>query len=184
MKSIRPFVLLGLFCVLAPSLAAAAPARAILAKAASAGELVEVPGTPEKAEVVTLDPSLAEGLLKVAPEEEVAVPGWPVSSGDRADVVLKRRDVYAPGADLWEVTKDGKRRVPRSTLVFLWGQAEGTADVRVMVSVDPATRELRGFSIAPAGAHELALAPKSWHAGKGYVVGPRDLFLDDAGQAG
>ncbi len=183
MQSIRPSVFLGLLCALAPSLVAAAPARTILAKAAAAGEIVEVPGTPEKAEVVTLDPSLAEGLLNVAPEAEVAVPGWPVSPGERADVVLTRRDVYAPGADLWEVTEDGNRRVPRSTLVFLWGKAQGSAGVRLMVSVDPATRELRGFSLTPKGAHELELVPKSWHAGDRYVVGPRDLFLDHNGKA-
>jgi hypothetical protein len=170
-------------CALATSLAAAAPARTVLPKAASAGDLIEVPGTPEKAELVTLGTSLADGLLKVRPEEEVAVPGWPVAPGERADVVLTRREVYAPDAVIWEATADGMRRVPRSSLVFLWGVAQGTAGVRVMVSVDPATREMRGFSITPGGAHELERVPKSWRAGDRYVVGPHDLFLDDNGKA-
>jgi hypothetical protein len=183
MKSIRPLVVLVLSCVLAPSLAAAAPARTYLPKAASAGEMVEVPGSSEKAELVSLSSSLAGGLLRVRLDDEVAIPGWPVAPGERADVVLTRRDVYAPGADVWEVTKDGMRRLPRSSLVFLWGKAEGSADVRVMVSVDPATREMRGFTVTPAGAHELSLVPKSWKAGNRYVVGPRDLFLDDSGRA-
>ncbi|HEV7783805.1 MAG TPA: M12 family metallo-peptidase, partial [Thermoanaerobaculia bacterium] len=183
MKPIRVLAFLVVSCALAPCIAAAAPARTILPKAASAGDLVEVPGTPEKAELVTLDTSLAGGLLRVRPEEEVAVPGWPVAPGKRADVVLTRREVYAPDAVLWEATKDGMRRVPRSSLVFLWGKAEGTDDVRVMVSVDPATQEMRGFTITPEGAHEMELVPKSWKAGKRYVVGPHDLFLDDNGKA-
>lgn len=183
MKLIRVLAFLLVSCALTSSLAAAAPARTVLPKAASAGDIVEVPGTPEKAEIVTLDPSLADGLLRVQPEAEVAIPDWPVAPGERADVVLTRRDVYAPDAVLWEVTKTGKRQIPRSTLVFLWGQAQGTADVRVMVSIDPATREMRGFTVTPAGAHELAVVPKAWQAGSGYVVGPRDLFLDDQGQA-
>ena len=183
MKLIRVLAFLGTSCALATSFAAAAPARTVLPKAASAGDIVAVPGRTEKAEIVTLDTSLADGLLRVQPEAEVAVPDWPVAPGERADVVLTRREVYAPDAVLWEVTKTGKRRIPRSTLVFLWGQAQGTADVRVMVSVDPATREMRGFTITPEGAHELAVVPKAWQAGNGYVVGPRDLFLDDQGQA-
>jgi hypothetical protein len=183
MKPNRVLAFLVVSCALTPSFAAAAPARTVLPKAAAAGDIVEVPGTPEKAEIVTLDTSLADGLLRVRPEDEVAIPDWPVAPGERADVVLTRREVYAPDAVLWEVTKSGKRRIPRSTLVFLWGQAQGTDDVRVMVSVDPATREMRGFTITPAGAHELAVVPKAWHAGSGYVVGPRDLFLDDQGQA-
>ncbi|MFY9820626.1 MAG: M12 family metallo-peptidase [Thermoanaerobaculia bacterium] len=183
MNSIRPLALAVLFCALAPSLAAAATPRIRLATAASAGEIVTVPGTPEKAELVHLDSALADGLLRVQPEQEVAVAGWPVAPGERAEVVLTRRDVYAPDAQILEATEGGMRPVPRSSLVFLWGKAEGTTDVRVMVSVDPKTRELRGFTLTPSGAHELELVPKSWHAGDRYVVGPRDLFLDDSGKA-
>jgi len=183
MKPNRVLAFLVVSCALTPAFSAAAPARTVLPKAASPGDIVEVPGTPEKAEIVTLDTSLADGLLRVQPEAEVAIPDWPIAPGERADVVLTRRDVYAPDAVVWEVTKSGKRRIPRSTLVFFWGQSEGTAGVRVMVSVDPATREMRGFTVTPSGAHELAVVPKAWHAGSGYVVGPRDLFLDDQGQA-
>jgi hypothetical protein len=183
MKRNRAFAFLLVSCAFAPAFAAAAPARTYLPKAAPAGEIVAVPGTPEKAELVSLDTSLADGLLRVRLEEEVAVAGWPVAPGERADVVLTRRDVYAPGADVVEVTKDGMRRLPHSTLVFLLGKGEGAADVRIMVSVDPATREIRGLTVTPAGAHELELVPKSWHAGNRYVVGPRDLFIDDQGKA-
>jgi hypothetical protein len=183
MKLIRALAFLVVSCALAPSLAAAAPARTVLPKAASTGEIVAVPGTSEKAELVSLDSSLADSLLRVRLEDEVAVAGWPVAPGERADVVLTRRDVYAPGAEVLEVTREGTRRLPKSSLVFLLGKAEGSADVRVMVSVDPATQEMRGFTITPKGAHELALVPKSWHAGNRYVVGPHDLFLDDDGKA-
>ena len=81
MKAIRPLALAVLFCALAPSLAAAATPRTRLAPAASAGELVTVPGTPEKAELVNLGSSLADGLLRVQPDQEVAVAGWPVTVG-------------------------------------------------------------------------------------------------------
>ncbi|HSS52694.1 MAG TPA: hypothetical protein VLX28_27450, partial [Thermoanaerobaculia bacterium] len=139
MKRNRAFAFLLVSCAFAPAFAAAAPVRTTLAKAALAGDLVEVPGTSEKAELVNMNTSLAAGLLRVGLDQEVAVPGWPVAPGERADVVLTRRDVYAPEAVIWEVTETGMRRLPRSSLVFLWGKAEGAADVRVMVSVDPET---------------------------------------------
>jgi hypothetical protein len=155
-------------------------------KAALAGDLadlVEVAGASEKAEVVRLEASFAAGLLRVGMEEKVVVSDWPVSPGERTDVLLTRRDVYAPGAEIWVASPAGLRRTSRSALVFFWGEAAGDADVRVMVSVDPATRELNGFSVTATGTHDLQPVPKSWHAGARYVVGPRDLFLDARGAA-
>jgi metallopeptidase family M12-like protein/IPT/TIG domain-containing protein len=153
-------------------------------QAAPAGELVEIPGGREKAELLQFDLSLADDLLAAQPEETLVIADWPVAPGERADVALTRHDVYAPDAEIWEVAKDGTRhRVPRSRLVFLWGNAEGAADVRVMVSLNPATRELRGLSVTPKGAHELQPVPAAWKAAGRHMIGPPDLWIDDEGRA-
>jgi hypothetical protein len=151
---------------------------------APAGDLVSVPGTSAQAEVLSFPPSLAKNLAAVAVGESVTLAGWPVAPGERADVEVVRREVYSPDAEIWEIGPRGKRRVPRSGLVFLWGKAEDPeSPLRVMVSVDPATGEVRGLAVTPAGSHELSPVPAAWKAGSRYVVGPRDLFLDTKGEA-
>jgi hypothetical protein len=115
-------------------------------------------------------------------ENGVHVFDWPVAPGERDEVVLTRHDVYAPGAVVWEVGRKGQRRLPRSPLVFFWGQAIDDPDVRVMASVDPAGLELYGLTVSPRGTHELMLTPKAWGAKAKYLVGPRDLLVDAKGR--
>src|SRR5690606_8246359 len=155
--------------LLAPAAAAAAPRRVappeaprlpLRLHAGAAGELVEAPGASERAELLTFDEGLAAGLLLVRPDEAVEVAGWPV----------------APGAGLWEVGPPGMRPVPRSPLVFRWGSVRGDSDVRVMVSVDPESRELRGIALTPEGSHELQPVPRRIaDAERQHLVGPRDF---------
>lgn len=176
--------------VVVPSLASAAPATDGFAPppllrlwAAGSGEVITVPGSAEKAELLDLEPTLVDGLLAVGVEREVRVADWPVAPGEREEVLLTRHDVYAPGAVIWEVDKRARRQVPRSRLVFLWGESVSDSSTRVMVSVDPATRELRGFMVTSQGIHELLPTPSAWRAGARYLVGPRDLLIDAKGRA-
>jgi hypothetical protein len=184
-----PRLALVLLLAAAPAAAAGHPADAtrrlpLQLHARAVGELIEVEGSEERAELLTFGEGLVDGLLMVGFEEEVAVADWPVGPGERTHVRLTRRDVYAPDAVIWELTAEGRRQVPRSTLVFLWGVAEADEDVRVMVSVDPETQELRGFSIGEAGPHLLQPTPPGMRDQAGqYLVGPPDMFLDSAGRS-
>src|SRR5215831_5708921 len=108
-------------------------------------------------ERLTLNRDLPSALLAVALEGSVRLEDWPVSPGVRETVTLVRHDVYAPGARVVKIAPEGEVEVPHSRLVFFWGSdAEGTA--RVVISIDPGERSLRGTAITEAGTHELAPA--------------------------
>lgn len=138
------------------------------------GEIVELPGFDDRAEIVTLAPEVLDRLLAVAVEERVELAGWPLMPGHREDVLLTRHDVYAPGAQLWELRGGRRQRLPRSRWVYLWGGAARDDRLRVVVSIDPHRRELAGMAFGPDGAFELKPVPPSWHPPPGsYVLGPR-----------
>jgi hypothetical protein len=160
---------------------AAGPRLALSLAARAEGEIVEAPGAVERAELLTFDDGLAAGLLVARPDEAVHVAGWPVAPGERADVVLTRREIYADGAETWELGTEGPRRVPRSRLVFFWGAAEDDPLVRVMVSVDPDSRALRGMSLHGERLHELQPTPPELRARRGqHLVAEPDLLLSTA----
>ena len=122
--------------------------------AAPSGELVKSPGGRGEAELLALDSRIAPLFISLAPEESLAVADWPVAPGVRQDVVLSRHEIYAPDARIFRLEGRKMTELPRSRLVFLWG---GDADgrVRVFVSVDPSTGELKGLSATREGLHEL-----------------------------
>ncbi|HYN22519.1 MAG TPA: M57 family metalloprotease, partial [Thermoanaerobaculia bacterium] len=172
-------IFLVTFLVSAP-LAAAPAVREIPIRAAGPGELITTPGTAKKAELLALDEGLAPLLLKVKLEETVTVPDWPIAPDRRAEVRLTRREIYAPDARIFSVEAERVRAVPRSRRVFLWGEAVGEADTRVLVSIDPADRMIRGFSLTQEGIHEMR--PMDSRQGQGarqHLVAPPDVFLDD-----
>ncbi|HYG65903.1 MAG TPA: M12 family metallo-peptidase [Thermoanaerobaculia bacterium] len=152
-------------CVFAAALAAPAALtaqpdfRIPAIRATGPGEVAVAPDLQSPAEVVTLDQGVAPLLLSIPPDAEVRLGDWPIAPELRADVVLHRREIYAPDAKIYEVR--GKRlvEVPRSNLVFYWGAAEVDEDVRVFLSVDPATGEVRGFSQSIDGIQELRPLP-------------------------
>jgi hypothetical protein len=138
------------------------------------GEIVELPGFDDRAEIVTLAPEVLDRLLAVAVEEQVELAGWPLMPGHREDVLLTRHDVYAPGAQIWELRGGRRQRLPRSRWVYLWGGAARDDRLRVVVSIDPHRRELAGMAFGPDGAFELKPVPPSWQPPPGsYVLGPR-----------
>jgi hypothetical protein len=141
------------------------------------GEIVELPGFDDRAELVTLAPEMLDRLLAAAVEERVELAGWPLMPGHRDDVLLTRHDVYAPGARLWELRGGRGQPLPRSRWVYLWGTAARDDRLRVVVSIDPQRRELTGMTFGPDGAFELKPVPPSWHPPAGeYVLGPRWLL--------
>jgi hypothetical protein len=160
MKSLRRLVgacfLAGMAGLAGPVLAAgsvdAAPAEPGRRLSADArGQVVMAPGADSRGEVVTFGDGLVPSLLRVPPEGEVRIEGWPVAPAERADVTLARFDVYAPDAKIW--TDDGKVRaeVPRSRLLFFRGQAENDPETRVFLAVDPAAATLSGFTAGADG---------------------------------
>jgi len=155
--------------------------------AAAQGHLIEVSGVANRAEVVRFGDAVAPGLLATGPEESVRVAGWPVAPGERADVVLTRHEIYASGAKIYRVENGKTTEVPRSRLVFLWGEAENDPDLRVFAAVDPDTTQLDGFAASSRATHEIHPlgSSKLGVAVPGilqYLVAPPEVFLEQAGQ--
>ncbi|HVR96203.1 MAG TPA: M12 family metallo-peptidase [Thermoanaerobaculia bacterium] len=135
------------------------------------------------AEIVTFEPGVAPLLLSLPPEAEVRISDWPIAPEVRADVVLTRREIYSPEARVFRV--DGKKltEVPRSKLVFFWGEAEVDGDTRVLVSVDPATGRLQGFSQSLDGIQELRPQLAKSGQEQRYMVASSESFLAAAAVA-
>lgn len=154
-------------------------------RAAAPGPILDAPGGRGDLELVRFDGRFIAALSDLSPEESLSVADWPVSPGERASVVLRRFDVYAPDARI--VVIDGGREieVPRSRTAFFMGIGlDGLG--RFVVGLDPDRGELRGafsqgetrFEIRPvadgSGFHQLAAReafdadrpPLSWECGQ------------------
>jgi hypothetical protein len=194
MESNSRFAMVFVFsCLLAAPLCAAATAPIDSADlrhidAAVRGQLVDASGTPNRAEVVHFGDAVAPELLATAPEQSVHVAGWPVAPGERADVVLTRHEVYAPGAKVYRVEGGKTTEVPRSRLAFLWGTAENDPDTRVFAAVDPDNEQLDGFALSAKATHEIhplgsAKLGVAIPGVRQYLVAPPEVFLEQAGQS-
>ncbi|HEX3526366.1 MAG TPA: M12 family metallo-peptidase [Thermoanaerobaculia bacterium] len=164
-----------------------APADVRRVDAAARGQLIEVSGVANRAEVVRFGDAVAPGLLATAPEQSVHVAGWPVAPGERADVVLTRHEIYAPDAKIYRVENGKTTEVPHSRLVFLWGEAESDPDTRVFAAVDPDSQQLDGFAASQRATHEIHPLGNSklGVAVPGilqYLVAPPEVFLEQAGE--
>ena len=146
-----------------------------LALAIVAAALTVAPDGVTPAERVTLDPGLAPRLLSLAAGEATHLPAWPVEPGRREDVLLTRRDVYAPGAEIDVVDGDASRKAERSTLAFYFGAAERDGDTLVLVSVDPKTMRVSSFARTSEGWTELRALDGD------YLLAPEAGFLDPSG---
>jgi hypothetical protein len=155
--------------------------------AAARGQLIAASGTAGRAEVIRFGSGLPAALLATAPEQDVRVAGWPVAPGERADVVLTRHEVYAPDAKVYAVHDGRTTEVPRSRLAFLWGEAEGDADTRVFVAVDPDTGRLDGSALSSRASYELhpldtAKLGVALPGISQYLLAPPEVFLEQAGE--
>jgi hypothetical protein len=164
-----------------------APADVRRVDAAARGQLIEVSGVANRAEVVRFGDAVTPGLLATAPEQSVHVAGWPVAPGERADVVLTRHEIYAPDAKIYRVENGKTTEVPHSRLVFLWGEAENDPDTRVFAAVDPDSQQLDGFAASPRATHEIHPLGNSklGVAVPGilqYLIASPEVFLEQAGE--
>jgi uncharacterized repeat protein (TIGR01451 family) len=132
---------------------AAQEPRTVAGAGPSLGLDVAGPGGPTENFAAAAE--LTGGLLGTAVEETVRVRDWPVAPGDRRMVEVTRHDVYAPGARIVAVGRDGEAEVPRSRLLFFWGSAAGDGSRRVLISVDPDTGNLGGLSVTPEGVFDI-----------------------------
>jgi hypothetical protein len=157
-------------------------------QAATAGELIEAKGTSQRAEVVTFGAGLVPALLEAKEDGAVRVADWPVAPDARADVILRRREVYAPGAKVIVVDGKGAREIPRSRLAFFSGTSEDDPEIRVFAAVDPDTGSVNGFIQTRDALHELHPLSSLPSLGKAvglrrHVVAPPEVFLAERGES-
>lgn len=170
-------------CLLASTAGSAAPAPQapenpgpVRIDSAIRGQVVQVPGNPNRAEMITLGEDLPGSLLRIPPEHQVRLAGWPVAPEERADVVLTRHEIYAPDARIWKIDKGRRTEVPRSKLAFFWGTAEGDEGTWVLVSVDPDSRQVQGFASQSGKVHHL----RPWKEAGGKAAAPQELVIAQA----
>jgi hypothetical protein len=149
---------------------------ATLVATPSLGAPVVAPDGVTLAERLPLDAKLIPTLLAVAPGDSIRLRAWPVEPGRRADVVLTRRDVYAPGATIEVVDGNVSRQAPRSKLAFLFGEVAGDEATRVILSVEPRAMRLHAYTRTSEGWTELR--PLGEDAQGDYLLAPSAAFLD------
>lgn len=187
MTKSRPLFALILLVLAAGPAFAAPPARI---QAGVRGELIEAKGTSEKAEIVAFGDELVPGLLRAAKDTTVRVADWPVGPDERAEVLLTRFDVYAPGAKIFVIEGKGQRdhrEIPRSRLAFFSGTAADDPGVTVFAAVDPDSGHVNGFTQTRDKFHEihplshvpsLAVDKNS----RSHLVAPAEVFLKERGE--
>lgn len=169
MRSLQLFSLLALalgFPVLPAR--AAAPERGEVLHAAPPGPVVDAPDGKSEMELVRFDGRVVAALQSLAPEETLRVEAWPVSPGRRAEVVLRRFDVYAPDAKIVVIENGVEREAPRSRSVFFRGLVEEGPDAgsRLVSWLDPATGVLEGIAMTGSGIFVLAPPEPGDHASR------------------
>ena len=164
----RLVALLAAVSLCAP-LAAALPDE--LVPAGAPGKVVDLAGGRGEGELLRLDERLVPALLALSPEQSAAIADWPVAPGVRRAVRLARHEVWADGAKVFRADASGRTELPRSPLRFFWGSDTEGAGSRVLVTVDPRTRELTALVHGPDGDHEIARDPAD-AAGRHLLAAP------------
>jgi hypothetical protein len=100
--------------------------------------------------------AVVDSLRRAKIGEEVLLPDWPVSPGAYADSLVRRFDVYSPEARIYEVRAGRQRELPRSRLLFFLGSTQDWPPARILIQVDPDTRDLRAMSLTEGGVYEFA----------------------------
>lgn len=165
------------------ALATAAGAAPSPVPALAEGRLVVGADGRSPAELVSFGGRLGQRLLGTGLDQSIAVAGWPTAAGERRTLDLRRIDVYAQDAALYEIRGERVVEIPRSRLAFFVGAARSESPpTRVLVSVDPVSGELAGLAMRPGGSiDELRRYGKS---GSGlYLVAPSESFLPDGSES-
>ncbi len=158
-----------------PGAAGAAPGQAPqgIIHAGAVGEAAIAPDGSTVAERLRLRPDLAARLLELSQGGSVLLSDWPTVAGERGSVELTRFDVYAPDARIVEVRGSALVEVPRSRLAFFRGLVAEDASERLLVSVDPDSGRLAGYT---ARGGELS-ALRAEAGGDTYLLAPTKSFL-------
>lgn len=137
--------------------AEARPVDGEVLRAAPLGPIVEAPDGRSEMELVRFDERVTARLLTLAPEETLRVDDWPVSPGQRAEVVLRRFDVYAPDAKIVVIEDGVEREAPRSNQLFYRGIVEDgpEAGSRFVSWIEPETGNLGGYAATSLGVVAL-----------------------------
>ncbi|HYN42345.1 MAG TPA: hypothetical protein VE129_11245, partial [Thermoanaerobaculia bacterium] len=137
--------------------AAARPVDGEVLRAAPLGPIVEAPDGRSEMELVRFDERVTARLQTLAPEEALRVDDWPLAPGRRAQVVLRRFDVYAPDARVVVIEDGVEREAPRSNQLFYRGIVEDgpEAGSRFVTWVDPETGNLGGYAMTSLGVVAL-----------------------------
>jgi hypothetical protein len=153
---------------------------AMLAVSRSMASPAVAPDGVTPAERVSLDPGLAPRLLALGLGESTRLVAWPLEPGRRGDVLLARRDVYAPGAQIDVADGTASRKAPRSSLAFFFGNVDGDETTRVVLSIDPKEMRLNSFALTPQGWIELR--PAGAKSPDDYVLAATSGFRDPSTQ--
>ncbi len=125
-----------------------------LSAAPGVGERIESP-SGAAAELFSFAEGLVPSLIGAPFEREVEISLFPVAPGVRADVVIARREIYAPDAKILRVDHGVATELPRSRWIFFWGATAGDPSTRVFLSLDPDLGQIRGFADGPKGTWDF-----------------------------
>ena len=122
--------------------------------------------------------AVLDRLATIPPGTPVIIEAWPVAPGQRRLVTVTRHDVVDRTALRLLVSPTGSASLPASSRIHLWGELDGGG--RILLSLDPETRRLRGFVIAngtvhelvPSGEEHLVLAAAERLGAEGWAVQP------------
>ena len=121
---------------------------------------------------------MIERLATILPGTPLTIEAWPVAPRQRRPVTVARHDVVDRAALRLLVSPTGSAALPASSRIHLWGEIDGGG--RILLSLDPDGRRLRGFTIAdgtvhelvPSGEEHLVLAAAERLAAEGWAVEP------------
>ena len=155
--------------------AAAADGVTISGEIAGRLEVSDAGGLQER---VAIPDEVVGRLAAAPPGAPVIIEAWPVAPGQRRRVTVTRHDVVDRAALRLLVSPTGSAPLPASSRIHLWGELDGGG--RILLSLDPGTRRLRGFTIADGTVHELVssgedhlvLAAAERLAAEGWAVQP------------
>ncbi len=126
-------------------------------------ELAERSAKLAGGQVLALTDELVPKLLSVPFEKPITVTDWPVAPGVFQEVVLTRREVYAPDAHIYKIGPQGQVELPRSRLAFFGGSSvDGKAGL--WLSIDPETGEVDGNAQVQGELYALRRADEGRYA--------------------
>ena len=130
--------------------------------------------------------TVLDRLATIPQGTPVTIEGWPVAPGERRSITVERHQVVDRAAPRLLVSPSGTVPLPASSRVHLWGHVAGD-DGRILLSLDPTARSLRGFvvaggtvhDLAPSGGDHLVVPAAERLAAKGWTIQPWACSAED-----